>query len=1187
MGEPSHTNRLIEATSPYLLQHAHNPVDWYPWGPEALERAKQENKPILLSIGYAACHWCHVMERESFENERTAELMNDSFVSIKVDREERPDIDDVYMQATIAMSGSGGWPMTVFLVPDTLEPFFAGTYFPPRDMYGRPGFPTLLRRIADLWKSDRPTLKLQAKELADELRKRNEPLRAGAVGEGAIDGATAQLARSFDPRFGGFGAAPKFPPATALELLLRRHRRTRDEATLRMVRRTLDGMAHGGIRDHLGGGFHRYSTDAEWLAPHFEKMLYDNALLARVYAWSWQVTKHPDDETVARETLDYVLGEMTAPEGSFHSATDADSEGVEGKFFVWTPGEIEAVLPAADARAFMAFYDVTPEGNWEHKSILRTLRSRADVASELGTSTDELDRTLAAAKAKLYAARKERVPPLTDDKVLTAWNGLMIGAMAEVGRILDEPRYRDAGARAAEHLYAALRRPDGGFYRTWRQGKAHTDAYLEDYAYLADALVDLYEAGAGIVWLERAVELAERMLADFHDPEHGGFFATAHGHEELLLRMREGQDGAIPSPNAIAARALVRLGWHLGRQEWLGVAERAIRAHAKLIEQAPRAFCASLAVVDMLLEGPVEAVLTGSSAPLARELGRHFLPNRIVVSLGPGARTLAPDGLVAGKTADTTALYVCRQFTCKRPVTDPADVAAVLADESSAAAEGRSRRLGKRIAGAATLEGTGRYAARHAALGDAFGALGTTGLSTSRMGFGGYRIDDGSPAFAEALRHALRSGINLIDTSTNYTDGGSERLVGALLSEVIAEHAVQRDEIVVVSKIGYVQGQNLELAREREEQGRPFPEMVKYAEQCWHCIHPEWLADQLDRSLDRLGLDTLDVCLLHNPEYFLSDVAERGEVTVAVRDAFYERVARAFAWLESQRQAGRIGWYGVSSNTVAKDPAKEPEATELARFLAAGTPGFRVLQLPLNLIENEAATAARVGGDTVLAHAAKAGLGVLGNRPLNAIVDGGMLRLAEVPPIEAPAVGFTAELAHVRELEQRFRTELGADLGGHADELLRWGEELTSVDGRLANLEQWEQLAHAGVVPQVSRAFAAIERSLPAQARGRWTAFRAEYLRALEQALQALRAQTTESARKRIAGVRERIDPLVPLARANEPIQRKALWVLRSTPGLSVALVGMRRKAYVDDALAVLGWSALGKWREAYDVATR
>jgi uncharacterized protein YyaL (SSP411 family) len=675
-------NRLARETSPYLLQHAHNPVDWYPWGPEALERARREDRPILLSIGYAACHWCHVMERESFENDEIARLMNESFVCIKVDREERPDLDDIYMSATVAMSGSGGWPMTVFLTPEQ-QPFFAGTYFPPVDRFGRPGFRTVLQKLDELWKNERVAVLGQAKELTEHVQKLSGPGPSGGLSLESQRAAVEQLSQSYDARYGGFGKAPKFPPSQSLELFLRYVRRTGDPHALEMLRGTLDGMKAGGMYDQLGGGFARYSTDERWHVPHFEKMLYDNAQLAKVYTEAFQLTGDAEYARIARETLDYVVREMQSPEGGYYSATDADSEGVEGKFFVWEPHEIEELLDADDAAHFCAYYDVTPEGNWEGKSVLRVLRPHAAVAEELGISEAELRASLVRAIPILYEARGRRVPPLLDDKVLVAWNGLMIDAFAVAARVFPERGYAESASRAATFVLERLSRPDGGLYRTYRAGKAHLVGYLEDYAYLTQGLVSLYEVSGEDRFLSEATRLAKRLRTDFGALEGGPFYQTAHDHEALIARVRDGNDGALPNANAIAAHALARLARHLGRPEWEERAREALRGYAKSVERLPRAFCSSLNALDFLCEASLELVLVGEAGhtgydDLAAELGKRYLPNRIEARVQPHQASDSP--LAEGKALvnGAAALYVCRNFACAAPVTDAAAATARL-----------------------------------------------------------------------------------------------------------------------------------------------------------------------------------------------------------------------------------------------------------------------------------------------------------------------------------------------------------------------------------------------------------------------------------------------------------------------------------------------------------------------------
>ncbi len=679
---PNRENRLAGSTSPYLLQHARNPVDWYPWGEEALARARREDKPLLLSIGYSACHWCHVMAHESFENEGIAALMNDHFVNVKVDREERPDLDDIYMAATMAMNhGQGGWPMTVFLTPDQ-QPFFAGTYFPPEDRHGRPGFPAILRRIAELWSGNRAALERVGAELTEHLRESTKPSPGAVDLDATLARVTDQLAATFDPAWGGFGRAPKFPPATLLRLLLLVHRRG-DARALPMVRRTLDGMARGGMYDQLAGGFCRYSTDDAWLVPHFEKMLYDNALLARAYLEAHQVTADPFYRQVAVEVLDYVLRDMTAPAGGFYSATDADSEGVEGKCFVWTPAEVRAVLGSEAAPLACAWFDISEDGNWEGHSIPRTPRALAEVAGQFGLDEATAAARLTQARAALHAARNARVQPGLDDKVLTAWNGLMIGALAEGARVLGETRWLEASARAADFVLAYLRTEDGRLLRSWRAGTGHLDAYLEDYAWLGNGLVDLYEAGGAPRYLDEARRLAHWILTDFAAPG-GGFFSTSAGHEALLVRHREGHDGAVPAANAAAACLLARLAAHDGRAEWRGAAGDALGAWGGVIAREPRAFAQSLIALAFLAEGPAELAFVGADGDPAlgamrREVGRHFLPHRIIAhhdpAAGPSAHPLLTGkGLVRGHGA----LYVCRDFACREPVTSARAVPAAL-----------------------------------------------------------------------------------------------------------------------------------------------------------------------------------------------------------------------------------------------------------------------------------------------------------------------------------------------------------------------------------------------------------------------------------------------------------------------------------------------------------------------------
>ena len=647
-----------------------------------MARAKSEEKLILLSIGYSACHWCHVMERESFENESIAALMNEHFVNIKVDREERPDLDEIYMAATIAMNqGQGGWPMTVFLTPE-LEPVFAGTYFPPDDLHGRPGFPRVLTQVAQYWKDSKEDVQTRAKGFADELSRVRKPPPSLAIDEKVLDLAVSQYREDFDTTWGGFGSAPKFPPSVGLMFLLRQYAKTNDDHILLMVSATLDAMANGGLYDHIGGGFARYSTDREWLAPHFEKMLYDNALLSRAYLEAYQVTKSQEYKSVVVETLDYILREMTAPEGGLYSATDADSEGEEGKFFVWHPKEVIETVQG-DADFVCAYYDISEGGNWEGKSIPRTRQPLESVAREHNIPLDDARERIARAKQKLYDVRLQRVPPGLDDKILTSWNGLMIAALADGYRILRDPRYLEAARRAADFVKEALTK-DGRLLRAYRNGEAHIDAYLEDYAYLSEGLMHLYEASGERKYLDWCVELVGVVLDRFSDEMSEAFYHTSSEHTNLLFRFQEGTDSATPAPNGVMAYVLFRLAAHLGRDDWRKRGLAAVSAYGAMIERFPRAFAQTLIALDYALHDPIEIVVTG------REGVRGDIEEAIATSFAPysvrvlGADTPSDLPLLEGRHTTEATLYLCRGGTCELPITDPLEAESALAASHAA-----------------------------------------------------------------------------------------------------------------------------------------------------------------------------------------------------------------------------------------------------------------------------------------------------------------------------------------------------------------------------------------------------------------------------------------------------------------------------------------------------------------------
>jgi uncharacterized protein len=602
-------NQLCHELSPYLLQHAGNPVDWRPWGSEALALARSEQKPIFLSIGYASCHWCHVMAHETFEDAEIARLLNDHFVSIKVDREERFDLDQIYMDAVQMMTGRGGWPLSVFLTPEA-EPFFGGTYWPPRSGDGIAGFDQVLLAVIDAWHHRPDSVLEQARKITRLLQKfasgtaeaadgTGAPVSAGELDDKPLAEAEAALRRSFDSQWGGFGPAPKFPQPLALRWLLRRWRRTGDGELLTMVTTTLDRMAAGGLFDQLGGGFHRYCVDERWLVPHFEKMLYDNALLAVCYLEAWQATGKQEYAVVVRQTLDYLLRDMTDPQGGFYSGEDADSEGEEGRFYLWTPEEIEAVLGPATARLFCRVYDVTKAGNFEGRNILNLLRPMAVEARMLGCEPSAMAAQLEAARQELLAVRAKRVRPGRDEKVLVGWNGLAIDALAKAGKAFDEPRYTTAAHAAADFLWNQLRRDDGRLLHYWREGKAKCDAYLDDYAGLGNALLTLYESGGPPARLDQAVAVADTILAQFADPRHGAFFYTAADHEPLIVRKVDCLDNPTPSSNGLAATLLLRLPAISAGDRYGAAAEAALRACSGWMRQVPTGVFQLLLARDM------------------------------------------------------------------------------------------------------------------------------------------------------------------------------------------------------------------------------------------------------------------------------------------------------------------------------------------------------------------------------------------------------------------------------------------------------------------------------------------------------------------------------------------------------------------------------------------------------------
>ena len=670
-----HTNRLANETSPYLLQHAHNPVDWFPWGDEAFQKANAENKPILLSIGYSACHWCHVMEHESFEDEKIAALMNDLFVSIKVDREERPDLDEIYMNAVQMLTGRGGWPMTVFLTPER-KPFYGGTYFPPEDRQGMPGFPRVLMGVAQAYREKPQDVEKSVGHILSALERMSQSQESKvAFSLEAIAESGEQISRAYDSDHGGLGRAPKFPNAGVYELFLRHYDQSKNQRFLEMVTHTLTKMAQGGIYDHLGGGFHRYSVDEKWLVPHFEKMLYDNAQLVRIYAQLYCVTRDELFKNVTEETLDYLLREMLHSEGGFYSTQDADSEGEEGKFFIWSPQEVNQILGEEAGEIFSRIYDVSDFGNFEGRNILHPILTLEQASKLFKKDPKEIAVLISDSKKKLFQEREKRIKPFRDEKIITSWNGLMLSGLAEAMKISPRQSYLDTVNRTLQFFFSKMFR-DGHLLHTYKDGTAKLLGYLDDYAFMAVGLLDLYEATFDRAQLARAIELADTMVSEFWDEKDGAFFYTGKSHEQLISRAKPVFDASIPSGNSMATHLLLRLYYLTGREDYLQRAETVLRSYYDAMLSQPFGFAHMLCALDLYLRKPKEIVVIGNRkdaniAELINRIHSIYLPNKTLQLAGPDESLEKISPLLRGKTQldGKPTVYVCQNFTCSAPVT--------------------------------------------------------------------------------------------------------------------------------------------------------------------------------------------------------------------------------------------------------------------------------------------------------------------------------------------------------------------------------------------------------------------------------------------------------------------------------------------------------------------------------------
>ena len=670
-------NHLIQEKSPYLQQHAYNPVDWYPWCEEPFQKAMRENKPVFLSIGYSTCHWCHVMEAESFEDDEVAGILNENFVSIKVDREERPDLDTVYMSVCQAMTGSGGWPLNLFLTHEK-KPFYAGTYFPKTERYGNPGFVAILTQISTLWKTKKESVLTSGEEVVKVLQTTSAQPPGDGLGMETLERAFEQLQGNYDHLYGGFGTSPKFPTPHNYTFLLRWWKRSKNPYALEIVEKSLDRMGKGGICDQLGGGFHRYSTDEYWLVPHFEKMLYDQALLATAYLEAYQATGKGFYAGIARNTFSYVLRDMVSPDGGFYSAEDADSEGAEGRFYVWTPDEAVKILGEKDGKIFCDYYDISKEGNFEDKNILHVDKPLQAFARLEQLDIEYLRNLLENSRKKLFEAREKRVHPHKDDKVLASWNGLMISALAKGAQALNEPQYALAATRAADFVLHTMRRNDGTLLRRYREGEAAISGYLDDYAFFVWGLIDLYEATFEVKYLKAALELNKRMIGDFWDGAGGGFFLSGRNNETLIAPVKDIYDGATPSGNSVALLNILRLSRITGSKELENISERLIKTFAETVRQHPAGYTQFLCALDFVLGPDKEIVIAGEpdgddTKRILHEVWKRFLPEKVLLLHPEKDKSIEEiAGFVKGlkPVGGRATAYICEGHACKSPATD-------------------------------------------------------------------------------------------------------------------------------------------------------------------------------------------------------------------------------------------------------------------------------------------------------------------------------------------------------------------------------------------------------------------------------------------------------------------------------------------------------------------------------------
>ncbi len=1171
-------NLLAREASSYLQSQAYRAVDWHPWTPASLEKAHRLHKPIFLSIGYSSCHFCHQMDSECFDDSSIAKVLNEHFICIKVDREERPDLDEAFLEITSAFTGGQrGWPMTIFLTPDQ-KAFFAGSFFPLEDEKESLGFRSLLQRLTLIWKQQPHNILQQAKKLATHVNSARPKVSDYPIGDQEITDAVRYYLKNFDLRYGGFTKAPKYPPHGAMSLLLRYYKQTENSQVLHLVCKTLDCMYKGGIYDHLGGGFSRYSIDEKWLVPHFEKMLYDNALLIPIYLDAYLITKNPLYRTVATQTADFVLRELANPNGGFYSSLGAGPEGEEGHFYLWSYEEVKESLSKEEFEAFSAAYKLEAQGHCKGKILINRLHI-SDLTGFHSALLEQEKKLIKTAIHKLFKKRQNRTKPFRDDKIIVSWTALMTYALARLGCALGEAKYSDAAEKAAFFLLRSMRDEHGLLFRLYRRGKRQQPAFLEDYAFLCLAYLELYECGKSERFLQESFALAEAMMRLFRDPKTGLFHTSSSEHTgSPFVPHQDGTDGAIPNPNATAAFVLAKLSHHLDRPDLCTTSKKALSAIGKSIHLYPHLYPTSLSVVDFHLDCPLNISCVGHDEEermedLLQKVHGVYLPNKIVAHFNWGKKVISASPILQDKQLvnDKPTAHVCRGTTCFKPVNTPEKLGELLQTHHSPT---RSNIFGFLLTGKASSTGTHQYASFHPKV-----SFNNTAqdLCLCPIGFGSRKVFEHDSQHRRALELALLSGCNVIDTAANYTDGSSEHCVGLVLREMIEKHQIERSQVFLMSKAGYVQGKALDAALEEKEGEVAFPEMEQIDESCWYCMHPQYLSSQLHQSRARLQVETIDAFFLQDPEQYLLNPKYSLLPLRELRQRFYKQIEKSFTFLEKAAAEGTIQYYGISSNNLAlpsnhREKVHLERLVEVAKKVGGENHHFRFVQLPLNLLEAQAITQS----DAITQCASSEGISLFARRPLNAVYEEEMVRLSHFEKKEL-SLDFERHVQWGVALEDEWKTTIAPFI--HLPEglplpsqLFNWAQALHDLRKQQLNFLDWSHLEEEQITPQLTYLFQLIEQNIQRNEPlyNVWIDWKKRYMLALQPLIQFLRDRSMNQSAFQSLCIDQVTSRLLPPKTQEALLSQKTLRVLTKTPGVTCVINSMHTPKYVQDSLAAL-----------------